>query len=116
MILYLAYLTWALLLFVFLWSLLDAIRMDKNNCMYWAVPRFLQRARAGEETYLVLRYSRMPYGLLHCLLGKLNPETGELVLTSYKPPAGHAKRRPALIFKGSVVQGDEAATKAGDLS
>lgn len=89
--------------------------MEKSNCLFWALPRWLTRAKAGEETYLIFRLSRIRWGFFHCLLGKRDPATGQIAVQSYKPPAGHVKRHPAPTFSGSVVDGDEV-TKLGDLT
>jgi len=87
----------------------------KSNCVFWALPKFLQRAKPGEETYLIFRRSRIAWGFFHCLLGRLNPLTGEIQVESYKPPAGHKKTKPAPVFEGVVIKGD-ADTSHGDLS
>lgn len=80
--------------------------MTRNNCLCWALPRFLTRARAGEETYLIFRVSRVRWGFFHVLLGRLDQETGQIVVSSYKPPPGHVKTGFAPKFKGEVVDGD----------
>jgi hypothetical protein len=81
--------------------------MTKNNCLCWALPRFLTRAKHGEETYLIFRASRVRWGFFHVLIGKLDPETGQIVVSSYKPPDGHQKTGFAPTFKGDVVDGDK---------
>jgi len=81
--------------------------MTRSNCLCWALPRFLTRAKAGEETYLIFRVSRVRWGFFHVLLGQLDPETGQIVVSSYKPPAGHVKTGFAPKFKGDVVDGDK---------
>lgn len=78
----------------------------KTNCLFWAFPRWLKRTLAGEEIYLVFRVSRLRWGFFHCLLGRHDPATGQIAVSSFKPPEGHVKRRPALVFTGSVVEGD----------
>ncbi len=86
-----------------------------NNCICWALPRWIKRGAAGEETYLIFRLSRIRWGFFHCLLGVRDPATGQIAVKSYKPPSGHVKHKPAPIFNGSVVDGDEV-TKPGDLT
>lgn len=86
----------------------------KSNCLFWALPRWLRRTQAGEETYLVFRLSRIRWGCLHCLLGTRDPVTNQIAVQSYKPPPGHAKGGFEPVFEGGVVEGD-AVTKAGDL-
>ena len=81
--------------------------MTRTNCLCWALPRFLTRAKAGDETYLIFRASRVRCGFFHVLLGRLDPETGQIVVSSYKPPAGHVKTGFAPKFKGDVVDGDK---------
>lgn len=78
----------------------------RSNCLRYALPRWLSLARAGEETYLIFRVSRVRWGFFHCLLGRYDPNTDQIAVTSFKPPAGHTKTRPALIFDGAVVNGD----------
>lgn len=87
----------------------------KSNCLFFALPRWLEKAPPGEEYYLVIRRSRIPWGVFHMLLGRLDPVTGQLALTSYKPPPGHKKTGFQPTFNGKVVEGD-GNTKAQDLS
>lgn len=84
--------------------------MTRSNCLCYALPRWLTRARAGEETYLIFRVSRVRWGFFHVLLGRLDQETGQIVVSSYKPPPGHVKTGFAPKFKGEVVDGDKPPT------
>jgi hypothetical protein len=47
------------------------------------------------------------WGFFHCLAGKLDKETGQIAVTSYKPPPGHKKTGFAPFFDGAVVEGDK---------
>ena len=87
----------------------------KSNCLFFALPKWLRKAPPGEEVYLIFRRSRVPWGICHTLIGKLDHATGQIAVESYKPPDGHRKTRPAPVFDGRVVQGD-ADTKHGDLT
>lgn len=80
---------------------------SKSNCILWAVPRWLRKADPGEESYLVIRRSRIAWGILHMLHGTLDPKTGQIKLNSYKPPPGHVKTGFAPVFHGEVVEGDQ---------
>jgi len=48
----------------------------------------------------------MPWGVLHCLLGEMDPLTGQIAVTSYKPAVGQHKEAFSLRFNGTVVEGD----------
>lgn len=89
--------------------------MARSNCLFFALPRWLRKTPPGEETYLIFRRSRVRWGIFHCLLGVLDPETGQIKVVSYKPPPGTVKTGFAPTFHGSVVEGD-AETNHGDLS
>lgn len=78
----------------------------RSNCLQYALPRWLSRVRAGEETYLIFRISRVRWGFFHCLLGRYDPETDQIAVTSYKPPPEHVKSGFAPTFHGQVVSGD----------
>lgn len=80
--------------------------MGKSNCILFALPRFLRKAPPGEETYLVIRRSRVAWGFCHTLVGTLDPATGQIAVQSYKPPPGHKKTGFAPVFEGAVVNGD----------
>lgn len=89
--------------------------MARSNCIFWALPKWLKRAKSGEETYLIFRLSRVRWGFFHCLIGRLDPTTNQISVHSYKPPPGTIKTGFAPVFEGSVVEGD-ADTNHGDLS
>jgi len=89
--------------------------MSKSNCLLFAVPRWIARGRPQQQSYLVIRWSRIPWGFVHFLHGQLDPVTGQIEVVSYKPPLGHHKTGLALTFKGSVVEGD-ALTRWVELS
>jgi len=87
----------------------------KSNCLLWAIPRWIVKGRQDQSPYfiiplgkwrLLLRWSRIPWGFLHCLLGEMDPVTGQIQVVSYKPPLGHHKTGIALTFEGHVVEGD----------
>lgn len=79
----------------------------RSNCVLWALPRWLRKAEPGEESYLVIRRSRVPWGILHCLTGKLDKATGQLALESYKPIGDQHKQGFEPVFRGEVVEGDK---------
>lgn len=78
----------------------------RSNCVIYALTQWLRKAVPGEEDYLVIRRSRVRWGVFHMLHGTLDPETGQIKVTSYKPPDGHAKTRFAPFFEGRVREGD----------
>lgn len=79
----------------------------RSNCVLWAVPRWLRKAEPGEESYLVIRRSRVPWGILHCLHGTLDKATGQIVVHSLKPIGDQHKQSFEPIFHGEVVEGDQ---------
>lgn len=83
--------------------------MRRANCIIFAVALWLRRWRRGKaatESYLVIRVSRIPWGVFHVLHGKLDRNTNHLKLVSYKPNAAE-KTRPAPLFEGHVERGDK---------
>jgi len=87
----------------------------KSNCLLWAIPRWIAQGRQDQCRYLVIRlgkrylcirWSRIAWGVVHFLLGEMDPVTGQLQLSSFKPPVGHRKTGLALTFRGAVVEGD----------
>jgi len=78
----------------------------KSNCLIYALTEWLKPAPAGEESYLVIRRSRVKWGFVHCLHGLLDPATGQIEVTSYAPPKGHVKTNFAPCFDGHVRRGD----------
>lgn len=79
----------------------------RSNCLIYALTAWLKAAPPGEESYLLIRRSRVRCGIFHALHGTLDPATGQIAVTSYKPPPGHVKTGPAPLFKGSVRDGDK---------
>jgi hypothetical protein len=87
----------------------------KSNCLlfalalYWRRRRWARkRARDGKESarsYLIVRPSRIRWGLIHVLHGKLDRNTGQMKVVSYKPNMPR-KTRFAPIFFGHVSRGD----------
>ena len=89
--------------------------MSKSNCLLWAVPRWIAKGRPQQArywvlrlggSYLCIRWSRIPWGVVHFLHGEMDPSTGQIAVTSYKPPPGHKKTGPAFTFHGRVTEGD----------
>jgi hypothetical protein len=83
--------------------------MRRANCILFAVALWLRRYRRGSaahESYLVIRLSRVPWGVCHVLHGKLDHTTNQLKLVSYKP---HAAKKRGLepVFAGRVERGDK---------
>ena len=77
----------------------------RSNCLIFALTAWLRPAPPGEETYLLVRRSRVRWGGIHALHGRLDPETGQVAVSSYKPNAAE-KRGLAVVFKGREVEGD----------
>lgn len=75
----------------------------KSNCLFYALREWFGALRRGEETYFVIRRSRIPWGIFHTLHGRLDPATGQIAVTSYKPID---PRKQGPFFRGDVVQGD----------
>jgi len=80
--------------------------VSRSNCIFWALPRWFAKGVQGHSPYLVFRFSRIPFGILHCLLGEMDPATGQVAVRSFKPPPGHRKSGFAPVFDGHVVEGD----------
>jgi hypothetical protein len=78
----------------------------RSNCILYALTAWLKPAPAGEESYLVIRRSRVRCGLLHFLHGVLDPATNQIEVTSYRPQKGHVKTNFAPCFDGEVQRGD----------
>ena len=103
--LYFVVLTWVLVAVFVLWCVFEAVRHNKSNCVFWALPRWVRRASDGHASYLVIRLSFIPWGFFHCLLGEVDKETGQLALRSLKPKSGK-KEGFAPLFHGEVTHGD----------
>lgn len=104
----------AVLAFVALLVVYEMLQ-GKSNCLFWAVPKWIQRGVAGEEPYICFRWCRVPYGIFHCLLGDWDPTRYRIRMTSYKPIGNQNKTGFEPVFHGHVVEGDEE-TDHGDLS
>lgn len=78
----------------------------KSNCLIYALTTWLKPAPPGEESYLLIRRSRIRWGMFHMLHGRLDRATGQIAVTSYKPPPGHEKTGFAPMFDGQVRDGD----------
>ncbi len=78
----------------------------RSNCVLFALPRWLRAAPAGDEDYLIIRRSRVRWGFCHVLHGRLDPATGQIAVTSYKPIVDAAKTSLEPVFEGHAVDGD----------
>lgn len=79
--------------------------LKRLNCIRYAWAAW-RKAPPGEETYLIIRRSRVAWGFCHFLFGRLDPETGQINVLSYKPFTPE-KRGIELSFEGRVVEGDK---------
>lgn len=78
----------------------------RSNCIIFAVSVWWWRWLHGcSNNYLSWRVSRVPYGVLHLLHGRMGRETGLQHLVSYKPNVAE-KRGFEPIFAGHVEFGD----------
>jgi hypothetical protein len=77
----------------------------RSNCLIYALTAWLRAAPPGEESYLVIRRSRIRWGFVHFLHGVLDPATNQIEVTSYKPHEPE-KRGFAPLFDGTVQRGD----------
>ena len=77
----------------------------RSNCILYALTAWLKAAPPGEESYLVIRRSRVRWGFVHVLHGVLDPATNQIEVMSYKPlvpeKSGFAPR-----FEGAIQRGD----------
>lgn len=78
----------------------------RSNCVFFAFPRWFGDGQAKPERYLMIRRSRVAWGVFHMLYGTTNPMTGQIEMMSYKPPKGHQKPGIRPVFEGQVVWGD----------
>jgi len=78
----------------------------RSNCVIYALTEWLRKKPPGKESYLVIRRSRIRWGILHMLHGTLDPTTDQIKVTSYKPPPGHEKTGFEPTFEGTVRDGD----------
>lgn len=92
----------------------------RSNCIVEALREFSRRMSEWRknpslhEPYLLARPSRHPGGILHVLVGELDPAADTVSVESFKPtkPVNHAWWNPPLRFEGQWVKGD---TKPADL-
>lgn len=77
----------------------------RSNCIRYALTAWLRPAPVGEESYLLIRRSRVRWGLLHVLHGTLDPTTNQIEVTSYKPNVPE-KTGFSPCFEGSIQRGD----------
>lgn len=85
-----------------------------TNCLIFAIALYWRRWRwsrkrpnAGDD-YLIVRRSRVPWGLFHVLHGKLDRTTGQIKVVSYKPHTAE-KDGIEIVFRGYVARGDMPA-------
>ena len=92
----------------------------RSNCIVEALREFRRRVAVWRknpqqhEPYLLMRPSRHPGGVVHVLVGELDPKTDTVKVESFKPikPVKHPWWRPPVRFEGVWVTGD---TKPIDL-
>lgn len=77
----------------------------KSNCLIFALTAWLRAAPPGEESYLLIRRSRVRWGLVHFLHGKLDSVSGQVDVVSFKPHTPE-KQGIELRFRGRVTKGD----------
>jgi hypothetical protein len=94
----------------------------RSNCILFAVALWLRRwtrARRNDKRhddylvlhlfgrdYLLFRLSRIPWGIFHVLHGKMDRNTGQIKVVSYKPNKKH-KTGFEPIFRGHIERGDK---------
>lgn len=82
-----------------------------TNCLIFAIAlywrRWLWSRKRGKscDDYLLVRRSRVPWGLFHILHGKLDRTTGQVKVLSYKPNTPE-KDGIEVVFRGHVARGD----------
>lgn len=87
-----------------------------SNCILFAIAlwfRCWRRSRrrrrqgktVGHPTYVCIRLSRIPWGLFHVLHGRLDSETGQIKVVSYKPNICN-KQGLEIVFRGHPARGD----------
>ena len=78
-----------------------------TNCLFFAVALWFRRWRRGRgaQSYICIRLSRVPWGLIHVLYGRLDKDTDQIKVVSYKPDASR-KAGLEVVFKGHVARGD----------
>lgn len=82
-----------------------------SNCLIFALVLYWRRWRSARkrgvpsDDYLLIRRSRVPWGLFHVLHGKLDRNTGQVKVVSYKPNKPE-KETVEIVFRGHVARGD----------
>lgn len=79
----------------------------KSNCVFYALPLWLGSGSRNPERFLLIRRSRVNWGIFHMLYGKTDPATNQIAMWSYKPPPGHQKPGLRPVFQGAVIENDE---------
>src|SRR5574343_806700 len=90
--------------------------MLRSNCLVEAMRLFRQRLRewddAGRppnaEPYMLVRPSRVPGGLCHFLVGRLDTTMDAITVESFKPVDPHPRGilYPPVVFDGEWAVGD----------
>jgi hypothetical protein len=84
---------------------------SRSNCIIFALTLWFRRARRGKRNnYLVIRMSRVPWGILHLMHGRHDSVTDQIRVVSYKPDADR-KTGVELAFRGHVERGDKPRTE-----
>lgn len=94
----------------------------RSNCVTEALREFGRRIASWRkdprqhEPYLLVRPSRHPGGVLHALVGELDPKTDTVKVESFKPtaPVKHPWWRPPVRFEGQWVKGDTKPAELDD--
>ena len=79
---------------------------SQSNCIFYAMGRYLGPGVVDPTRYLLIRRSRINWGICHVLYGTADAETGQIRVWSYKPPPDHEKPGVRPFFEGRVVEGD----------
>lgn len=92
----------------------------RSNCVIEAIRIWRQKVkewhasgRRLHEPYLMIRPSRVRGGIIHALVGELDPTIDAVRVESFKPvdPVERRWYTPPLFFRGRMVKGD---TKPAD--
>jgi hypothetical protein len=82
-----------------------------TNCLFFVLRLYFSRWRKavkrGEQfnDYILIRPSRVPFGICHFLYGRYDSKTDQVKLISYKPKKKY-KSGVEIIFHGYVQRGD----------
>lgn len=80
--------------------------MKRSNCLVYALREWLRPSPPGGESYLLVRRSRINWGFVHFLSGRLDPRTNQIAVTSYVPDVEEGKARGGPWFFGAPKAGD----------